>query len=58
MHINEFEISAPQCSTHYSPAWNGEVIDIVVHKNVRLSEVITYDTDSDHLPIAFHLLDN
>jgi hypothetical protein len=31
---NDIEISAPQCSTHYSPAGNGDVLDIVVHQNV------------------------
>jgi hypothetical protein len=31
---SEFEISAPQCPTHYSPAGNGDVLDIVVHQNV------------------------
>jgi hypothetical protein len=36
---------------------NGDVLDIVVHKNVRLSEIIVSDNlDSDHLPIVFHLL--
>jgi hypothetical protein len=30
--INEFEITAPECQTHYSPAGNGDVLDIVVHK--------------------------
>jgi hypothetical protein len=40
LYINEFEISAPQCSTHYSPAGNGDVLDIVVHKNARLTEEI------------------
>jgi hypothetical protein len=34
--INEFEISAPQFPTHYSPAWNGDVLDISVHQNVQL----------------------
>jgi hypothetical protein len=43
--------------THYSG--NGDVLDIVVHKNVRLSQVIVSDMlDSDHLPIIFHLLDH
>jgi hypothetical protein len=54
LHINEFEISAPKCPTHYSPAGNGDVLDIVVNNNVQLSEVL----DSDHLPIVFHLLDH
>jgi hypothetical protein len=53
--INEIEIKAPQCSTHYSPAGNGYVLDIVVHKNIRLSHVIVSDIlDSDH----FHILDH
>jgi hypothetical protein len=55
--MNEFEISAPQCSPH-SPAGNGDVLDIVVHKN-RVSDVIIFDIlDSDHLPIVFHILDH
>jgi len=46
---NEFEISAPQSPTHYSPSGNGDVLDIVVHQNVRLSEITVSDTlDSDH----------
>jgi hypothetical protein len=38
--LEDFEISAPQCPTHYSPAGNGDLLDIVVHKNIRLSNVI------------------
>jgi hypothetical protein len=58
-HINEFEILAPLCPTHYSPAGNGDVLDIVVHKNVRVSEVTVSDIlNSDNLPIVFHLLDH
>jgi hypothetical protein len=54
---NDFQISAPQCPTHYAPVGNGEVLDIVVHKNIRLSNVIVSDIlDSDHLPIIFHIL--
>jgi hypothetical protein len=57
--LDEFEISAPQCPTHYSPAGNGDVLDIVVHRNSRLSNVIVSDNlDSDHLPIVFHILDH
>jgi hypothetical protein len=57
--VNDFEISAPQCSTQYSPAGNGDVLNIVVHQNVRQSEVIVSDVlDSDHLPILFHILDH
>jgi hypothetical protein len=37
---------------------NGDVLDNVVHKNIRLSNVIVSDIlDSDHLPIIFHILD-
>jgi hypothetical protein len=31
---NGFEISATQCPTHYSPAGNGDVLDIVVHMSM------------------------
>jgi endonuclease/exonuclease/phosphatase family metal-dependent hydrolase len=49
---SEFEISAPQCPTHYSPVGNGDVLDIVMHKNIRISNVTVSDIlDSDHLPI-------
>jgi hypothetical protein len=35
------------------------MLNIVVHKKVRLSEVIVLDgLDSDQLPIVFHLLDH
>jgi hypothetical protein len=38
---------------------NGDVLDIVVHKNIRLSNVIVSDIlDSNHLPIIFHILDH
>jgi hypothetical protein len=57
LHIKEFEISASQCPTDYSPAGNGDVLDIVVHKNVQLSEVIASDIldsrpPTSHLPPA------
>jgi hypothetical protein len=56
---SDFEISAPQCPTHYFPVGNGDVLDIVVHKNIRLSNVIVSDIlDSDHLPIIFQILDH
>jgi hypothetical protein len=59
LYINAFEISTPQCPTLYSPAGNGDVLDIVVHKNVRLSEASVSDIlDSNHIPIVFHLLDH
>jgi hypothetical protein len=54
MHVNAVEISVPQCAIHYSPAGNGDVLDIFVHKNVRLSEVIVFDIlNSDYLPVVF-----
>jgi hypothetical protein len=31
--VHKFEISAPQCPTHYSPEGNGDVLDIVVHQS-------------------------
>jgi hypothetical protein len=35
------------------------MLDIVVHQNIRVSEVIVSDIlDSDHLPIVFHILDH
>jgi hypothetical protein len=56
---NDFKISAPQCPTQYSPVGNGDVLDIVVHKNIRLSNVIVSDILlSDHQPIIFHILDH
>jgi hypothetical protein len=52
-----FEISAPQHPTKLGPNGRGVVLDIVVHKYVRLSEVRVLDiTDSDHLPIMFCIL--
>jgi hypothetical protein len=56
---NDFEISAPQCPTDYSPVGSGDILDIVVHKNIRLSNVIVSDIlNSYHLPIIFHILDH
>jgi hypothetical protein len=37
-HANDFEISSPQHLTHYSPAGNGNVLDIVVQQNIRDSQ--------------------
>jgi hypothetical protein len=56
--LSKFEISAPQCPTYYSPAGNGDVLDMVVHQNMRVSGIIVSDIlDWDHLPIIFHILD-
>jgi hypothetical protein len=58
-HRNDFEISAPQCPTHYSPGGSADELAIVVHKNVRLSnDIVSEILDSDHLPIIFHILDH
>jgi hypothetical protein len=57
--VSDFEISAPRCPIRYSPGGNGDVLGIVVHKNIRLSNVIVSDIlDSDQLPITFHILDH
>jgi hypothetical protein len=51
----EFEVSAPQFPTHYSPAG----IDDVVNQNIRRSDVIFSDIlDSNYTPIVFHILDH
>jgi hypothetical protein len=34
--VNQFEILASQCPTHYSPAANGAMLDIVVHQNISV----------------------
>jgi endonuclease/exonuclease/phosphatase family metal-dependent hydrolase len=55
--LSEFEISARQFPIHYSPAGNGDVLDIVVHQNMRVSDVIVSDIlDSDHLSVIIHIL--
>jgi hypothetical protein len=41
--LSEFDISAKQCHTHYSPAGNGDVLDIVIHQNIRVSDIIVSD---------------
>jgi hypothetical protein len=33
----------PQCPAHYSPAGNGDVLDIVIHQNIKVSAVIVSD---------------
>jgi hypothetical protein len=38
---NEFEISAPQCLADYSPACNGDVLDIVTIHVVRKRTIPT-----------------
>jgi hypothetical protein len=56
---SNFDISAPQRPTHFIPDGRGDVLDIAVHQNVRLSKVTVLDIlDSDHLPIMFSILDH
>jgi hypothetical protein len=55
---SNFESPTPQCSTHCTPDGRGDVLDIVVHQNDRLSEFIVTDVlDSGHLPIMLSILD-
>jgi hypothetical protein len=56
---SDFQISAPQYSTHYIPSGIGDVLGIVLHKNTRISEINVLEIlDSDHLPILFYMLDH
>jgi hypothetical protein len=49
-----FEISAPQHSTNFVPDGIGDIRDIMIHKEVQLSEARLLDImDSDHLPKMF-----
>jgi hypothetical protein len=51
---SNFEISAPQHPTHFDSDGRGDVLDIVVHKDIRLSEVRVLDImDSDHHQSCF-----
>jgi hypothetical protein len=41
------------------PAGNGDMLDTVIHQNIRMSDVIVSDIlNSDQLPIIFHILDH
>jgi hypothetical protein len=42
-YVNQFEMSAPQCPTYYSTAGSDDVLDIVAHQNIRVSDVIVSD---------------
>jgi hypothetical protein len=54
-----FEISAPQHPTHFVSDGRGDVLDIVVHKDIQLSKVRMLDImNSDHLPTMFCILDH
>jgi hypothetical protein len=53
-----FEILAPKHLTHFVPNGRSYVLDIVVHKDVRLLDVRVLDImDSDHLPNMFCILE-
>jgi hypothetical protein len=56
--FSEFEISASQCPTHYSPAGNGSAryCGSPTYQSVRFT--VSHIFDSDHLPIIFHILDH
>jgi hypothetical protein len=57
--LSEFEISAPQCPTQHSPGGNGDVLDIVGHKDIKEWNIIVSDIlNSVHLPVIIHILDN
>jgi hypothetical protein len=52
-------MSAPQHPTNFVPNGRGDVLDIVVRNDFRLSEVGVLDImDSDHPPIIFCILDH
>jgi hypothetical protein len=58
-YLHEVKVLAPQCPPHDFPAGNGDVLDTVVHKNIRASDVIVSDNlDSDHVSVIFHILDH
>jgi hypothetical protein len=43
---------------NYKPDGRDDVVDVLVHQNAQLTEVIVIDNlDSDHLPIIFSILD-
>jgi endonuclease/exonuclease/phosphatase (EEP) superfamily protein YafD len=57
--ISDFQISAPRHPTHYTPAGNGDMLDVVLHRNVCISDINVLEIlDSDHLLILFHMLDH
>jgi endonuclease/exonuclease/phosphatase (EEP) superfamily protein YafD len=56
---SDFQISAPRYPTHYTPSGNGDVLDVVLHRNVRISDINKLEIlESDHLPILYHMLDH
>jgi hypothetical protein len=55
---SDFEISALQLPKDYTPDKWGDVLNIKVHQNVQLSEIIVLGEDSDHKPVMFGTLDH
>jgi hypothetical protein len=53
---NEFEVSASQCLTHYSPVGNGDMLDTVVHQNIII--IVSDILDLDCISVVFHILDH
>jgi hypothetical protein len=55
---DDFQTTASRYPTHYTPYGNGDVLDIVVHKHVRISDVNVLEIlDTDTLAVLFHMLD-
>jgi hypothetical protein len=56
--INDLDILESQGHNDFFIPGNGDVINIVVHQIVRLSDLIIPGAlDSDHLPVVFYVLD-
>jgi hypothetical protein len=48
--VHDFEISAPQSPTHYSPAGTGNVLDIVVYTRISDSHMSLSLTSCTQIP--------
>jgi hypothetical protein len=56
---DDFQMSGPQYPIHYTPQGTSGVLDIVLHKYVRLSDVsVCGILDSDQLPTFLHIMDH
>jgi hypothetical protein len=56
---NYCQISAPQYPTHYTTQGNDDMVNILLHKSVQLSDAIVSNIlDYDNLLIFFHFLDH
>jgi hypothetical protein len=57
--IVDLQISVSQHPTHYTPLGTSDVFDIMLNKNVRLSDVMDSDiVKLRHLSNFFHILDH